>query len=141
AGELPRAAALIAALALAVLAGLATVILIGYAAAPAGVAALMAAIVALSWEYSAPPLRLHSTGWGELTVAVVVSGLVPLTGFYMQATQWRLLPFVAIAPLWGLQFTMLLSIEFPDAAGDAATGKRTLVVRQGAEWAARLYQG
>jgi 1,4-dihydroxy-2-naphthoate octaprenyltransferase len=40
-----------------------------------------------------------------------------------------------------LQFTMLLSIEFPDAAGDAATGKRTLVVRYGAGWAARFYQG
>src|SRR5262249_5146369 len=70
-----------------------------------------------------------------------VSGLVPLTGFYLQATQWRLLPFVAIAPLWGLQFTMLLSIEFPDAAGDAATGKRTLVVRHGPEWAAGVYRG
>jgi 1,4-dihydroxy-2-naphthoate octaprenyltransferase len=141
AGELPREAALIAALALALLACVATTILIGYAGAPFGVVALMAAIVFLSWEYSAPPLRLHSTGWGELDVAVVVSGLVPLTSFYLQATQWRLLPFVAIAPLAGLQLTMLLSIEFPDAAGDAATGKRTLVVRHGDEWAARLYQG
>jgi 1,4-dihydroxy-2-naphthoate octaprenyltransferase len=34
---------------------------------------------------------------------------------------------------------MLLAIEFPDAAGDAATGKRTLVVRLGAPAAARLY--
>ena len=34
---------------------------------------------------------------------------------------------------------MLLAIEFPDAAGDAATGKRTLVVRLGGAWAARLY--
>jgi 1,4-dihydroxy-2-naphthoate octaprenyltransferase len=34
---------------------------------------------------------------------------------------------------------MLLAIEFPDAAGDAAAGKRTLVVRMGAGRAARLY--
>jgi 1,4-dihydroxy-2-naphthoate octaprenyltransferase len=34
---------------------------------------------------------------------------------------------------------MLLAIEFPDAAGDAATNKRTLVVRLGGAWAARLY--
>jgi 1,4-dihydroxy-2-naphthoate polyprenyltransferase len=140
AGELPRAAALLAALVLAVLACAGTAILVGHAGAPSTVAALMLAIVILSWEYSAPPLRLHSTGWGELEVAVVVSGLVPLTGFYVQAGQWALLPFVAIAPLAGLQFAMLLSIEFPDAAGDAATGKRTLVVRHGAAWAARLYQ-
>lgn len=140
AGELPRAAALVAALALAVLACVGTAILVGQAGAPRTVVGLMAAIVVLSWEYSAPPLRLHSTGWGEIDVAVVVSGLVPLTGFYVQTGQWALLPFSAIAPLAGLQFAMLLSIEFPDAAGDAATGKRTLVVRHGAEWAARLYQ-
>ncbi len=141
AGELPRVTALIAALALALIACVATAILIGHAGAPAGVVALMAAIIVLSWEYSAPPLRLHSTGWGELDVAVVVPGLVPLTGFYLQATQWRLLPLVAIAPLAGLQLAMLLAIELPDAAGDAATGKRTLVVRHGADWAARVYQG
>jgi 1,4-dihydroxy-2-naphthoate polyprenyltransferase len=46
---------------------------------------------------------------------------------------------IAIAPLALLQFAMLLAIEFPDAAGDAATGKRTLVVRLGATRAARLY--
>lgn len=40
-----------------------------------------------------------------------------------------------------LQFAMLVAIEFPDAAGDAATGKRTLVVRLGAPVAARLYAG
>jgi 1,4-dihydroxy-2-naphthoate octaprenyltransferase len=34
---------------------------------------------------------------------------------------------------------MLLAINVPDAAGDAAAGKRTLVVRRGAAWVARLY--
>jgi len=85
AGELPRQAALITALALALLACGATAILIGHAGAPAGVAALMAAIVFLSWEYSAPPLRLHSTGWGELNTALVVTLLTPLIGFHLQA--------------------------------------------------------
>ena len=39
---------------------------------------------------------------------------------------------LTIVPLALLQFAMLLAIEFPDATGDAATGKRTLVVRLGA---------
>jgi len=43
-------------------------------------------------------------------------------------------------PLMGLQFAMLLAIEFPDAAGDAAVGKRTLVVRLGGPRAAALYR-
>jgi 1,4-dihydroxy-2-naphthoate octaprenyltransferase len=34
---------------------------------------------------------------------------------------------------------MMLAIEFPDAAGDKTVGKRTLVVRLGAERARRLY--
>ena len=38
-----------------------------------------------------------------------------------------------------LQFAMLLAIEFPDAAGDAAAGKRTIVVRVGGRAGARLY--
>src|SRR5438309_967131 len=41
-------------------------------------------------------------------------------------------------PLMALQFAMLLAINFPDAAGDAAVGKRTLVVRYGARTGAIL---
>ena len=141
AGELARGVALSAAVVLAVAACLATAQAVwGIGAAPAGVVPMLALTMVLSWEYSAPPLRLHSTGWGELNVAVVVAGLTPLVGFRLQSEQWALLPFLAIVPLACLQFAMLLAIEFPDAAGDAATGKRTLVVRHGAEWAAMLYR-
>jgi 1,4-dihydroxy-2-naphthoate octaprenyltransferase len=94
-------------------------------------------IVALSWFYSAPPLRLLSRGLGELTTALVVTLLTPLFGFYVQRGQLRPLPFFACLPLCGLQFAMLLTIELPDAAGDAALGKRTLIVRRGAAWGAR----
>jgi 1,4-dihydroxy-2-naphthoate octaprenyltransferase len=72
---------------------------------------------------------------------VVVTGLVPLVGFYLQAPDLiglRVL-LLAIAPLACLQLAMLLAIEFPDQTGDAAVGKRTLVVRLGAERGARLY--
>jgi len=48
---------------------------------------------------------------------------------------------LAILPLCALQFAMLLAIEFPDRAGDARTGKRTLVVRLGGWRGARLYAG
>ncbi len=94
-------------------------------------------IIALSWAYSAPPLRLLSRGLGELTTALVVTLLTPLLGFYLQSGELRLLPVLACLPLCGLQFAMLLTIELPDAAADAALGKRTLVVRHGAEWGAR----
>jgi 1,4-dihydroxy-2-naphthoate octaprenyltransferase len=140
AGELPRGVALVAALVLAAGAMAATALLVARAGAGPAVAGLLAVTILLSWEYSAPPLRLHSTGWGELDVAFVVSFLTPLIGFYLQAGRLTVLPLLAVLPLCCLQFAMLLAIEFPDAAGDAATGKQTLVVRFGAAWAARLYQ-
>ncbi len=94
-------------------------------------------IIVLSWCYSSPPLRLLSRGLGEVTTALVVTLLTPLLGFYVQSGALRPLLFLACFPLCCLQFSMLLTIELPDAAGDAQEGKRTLVVRRGAEWAAR----
>ncbi len=102
---------------------------------------LIGLALVLAWGYSAPPLRLHSRGLGELTTAILVPGLAPLTGFYLQSGRLTVLPFLAVFPLCCLQFAMLLAIEFPDAAGDQAVGKRTLVVRLGARRAAQLYLG
>jgi 1,4-dihydroxy-2-naphthoate octaprenyltransferase len=94
-------------------------------------------IIVLSWCYSSPPLRLLSRGLGEVTTAVVVTLLTPLLGFYVQSGSLSNLLFLACFPLCCLQFNMLLTIELPDAAGDGLQGKRTLVVRRGADWAAR----
>jgi 1,4-dihydroxy-2-naphthoate polyprenyltransferase len=140
-GELPRGVALAAALLLAV-AGtvISAVIGAGGRVGPLAVPALALALV-LSWSYSAPPLRLHSSGVGELTVVAVVTALVPFLGFHLQAPALTGFGTVvlAILPLGFLQFAMLIAIELPDAAGDAAVGKRTLVVRLGDRRAARLY--
>jgi 1,4-dihydroxy-2-naphthoate polyprenyltransferase len=99
---------------------------------------LLGLALLLGWSYSAPPARLHSRGLGELTTALLVPGLTPLVGFYLQTGRLAALPLLASAPLCCLQFASMLAIEFPDAAGDTATGKRTLVVRLGGERAARL---
>lgn len=93
----------------------------------------------LSWAYSTPPLQLHSRGLGELTTALLVPGLTPLLGFYLQTSSLNPVLFLAIFPLCCLQFAMLLTIEFPDASSDASVNKRTLVVRLGAPRAARLH--
>jgi 1,4-dihydroxy-2-naphthoate octaprenyltransferase len=99
---------------------------------------LIAVALLLAWSYSAPPLRLHSRGVGELTTAVLVPGLTPLVGFYLQTGRLGA-PLLGVLPLCCLQFAMLLAIEFPDATGDAAVGKRTLVVRLGGSTAAGLH--
>jgi 1,4-dihydroxy-2-naphthoate octaprenyltransferase len=94
-------------------------------------------IIVLSWFYSSPPLRLASRGLGEATTVCVVTLLTPLFGYYVQSGTVRPLLILSCFPLCCLQFSMLLTIELSDAAGDAAQGKRTLVVRRGPELAAR----
>ena len=108
------------------------------AGAPA-IAVLLAAVI-LSWFYSAPPLRLHSRGVGELTVALVVPVLTTLAGYTLQTGRIGRAPLLAALPLAFFQFAMLLAIEIPDAEGDALAGKRTLVVRLGAEAGSRLWR-
>jgi 1,4-dihydroxy-2-naphthoate octaprenyltransferase len=110
------------------------------------VGAVLMLAMFLAWFYSAPPLALHSRGLGEATTAVVVTGLTPLAGFLLQvgsapgAAPGLVILGAALWPLAALQFAMLLAIEFPDAVGDAAVGKRTLVVRLGGQGAAALYR-
>ena len=140
-GELPVVVALVAALILAVM-GLSLTGAVALVPARGGLLVpTLLLMAALSWAYSAPPLRLHGSGFGELNVAVVVTGLVPFLGFHLQAPDlrgWQAL-LLTLTPLALLQVAMLLAIEFPDEAGDRAVGKRTLVVRLGAERGATLY--
>jgi 1,4-dihydroxy-2-naphthoate polyprenyltransferase len=96
-------------------------------------------MIVLAWYYSAPPLRLCGRGWGEVTTAVVVTLLVPVLGFLAEARTVSAALLLAALPPFGLQVAMLIAIEFPDAAGDAAAGKRTLVVRFGPAFGAKLY--
>ncbi len=138
-GQLPRIVALVAAIVLALIglgAGLVLAADTGELTMP-----IVFGIFVLAWAYSAPPLRLCGSGAGEATTALVVTVLVPVLGFYIQTFSVEGLSALAIAvvPLALLQVAMLIAIEFPDAASDAATGKRTLVVRLGAARAAWLY--
>lgn len=136
-GTLAPRAALAASVVLGTAALIAACILAARPDSPRFVLPLALLIIVLSWCYSSPPLRLLSRGLGEVTTALVVTLLTPLLGFYVQSGALRPLLFLACFPLCCLQFSMLLTIELPDAAGDAEEGKRTLVVRCGAEWAAR----
>ncbi len=137
-GELPRKVALIAALVLfAIGAGVSILVV----REDRSTLPILIAIAVLAWAYSAPPVRLCARGLGEIDTALVVTGLVPFLGFALQAPELAGVGtlLLAIAPLALLQIAMLLAIELPDAASDAATGKRTIVVRIGNDRAAQLY--
>ena len=89
----------------------------------------------LGWAYSAPPLKLVSRGLGELAIAACWL-LVVVGTDYVQRGAFDALPFVAGLSYALLVANLLFINQFPDHAGDAAAGKRTLVVRLGAARAA-----
>ncbi len=139
-GELPRGAALSGALLAAALGIAALIVLQSRHPAPL-LTPVALAIMALSWLYSAPPLRLHSTGLGELDGVLVVTILVPFFGYCVQAPDLAGLGtlLLALVPICCLQFAMLLAVSIPDAHGDAVVGKRTLVVSLGPARAVRWH--
>ncbi len=137
AGELPPKVALVTALCLGAFAVLMSVLL-AVVGRP-GPAALLLLGIALAWFYSAPPVRLLARGVGELCAALVVSVMTPLVAFALQAGRLHPLSLLAVLPLFCLQLNMLIGVAMPDLEGDAAAGKRTLVVRVGRRQATRLY--
>jgi 1,4-dihydroxy-2-naphthoate polyprenyltransferase len=139
-GELSRVVALRAALVVGAIAPFATLALLLRDPRHLGAGLLFFSMQFLAWSYSGPPLRLHNRGLGEPTTALVVPLLTPLAGFVVQAGHFELHPLLLTAPLALLQIAMLVTIEFPDHAGDRAVGKLTWVVVLGPERAARVIQ-
>lgn len=76
-------------------------------------------------------MRLSGTGFGELVVALMVSLLVPSLGYQLQAGHFGYFVVLATAPLFAINWMMLVFFEFPDVETDRAVGKRTLLVRLG----------
>jgi 1,4-dihydroxy-2-naphthoate octaprenyltransferase len=105
-----------------------------------GVAMLGVLGLALGYFYSNPGVQLSGRGVGELACAIGLGALPAVGAVWLQAADvdigaWLL---AVIVSIWvGL---ILLINEVPDAAADAAAGKRTLAVRLGTGGARLLYQ-
>lgn len=103
--------------------------------------AIGAAGVVIGLAYTAPPLKLVYRGLGEIAVAIGF-GPVMLLGAYVAETgrlAWE--PFIASLPVAILIALILYVNEIPDRRGDAAAGKRTLVVRLSPAAVTALYLG
>ena len=64
-----------------------------------------------------------------------------MVGYVAQMGELALLPFLAVFPLGCFQFAMLVVVNIPDAVGDMASGKHTLIYFLGAVRTVRLYAG
>jgi 1,4-dihydroxy-2-naphthoate polyprenyltransferase len=83
--------------------------------------------------YSSPPIRLVSSGYGELTTSILVANLVPVFSFVLQYGDFHRLLAMTTFPLIALHMAMMLVFEFPDYATDIKYNKKTLLVRMGWE--------
>ncbi len=91
-----------------------------------GIAGLLLAVL-----YSLGPIRLASTGLGELSVGIAF-GVLPVTGAaWLQSGSLGLDVLLFSIPVSVWVTAILLINEVPDIAADGATGKRTLPVRVG----------
>lgn len=89
--------------------------------------------------YSVPPVRLATSGYGELSTAIILAALVPALGFSLQTGAMHRLLAMSTFPLVVLTLASTLALEFSDYAQDLRTGKLTLFVRIGWEQALRLH--
>jgi 1,4-dihydroxy-2-naphthoate octaprenyltransferase len=91
----------------------------------------LALIFSGAFFYSTPPVRLASSGYGELITSIIVSSLVPALAFLLQNHELHRLLAMATFPLTALNISMMLAFELPDYASDLKALKRNLMVRIG----------
>ncbi len=140
-GGLPRRVAPYAAMGCLVIAAGLTSALITRGGISPVVWVILVAIVLGAFFYSVPPVRLLSTGFGELTTSILVAGLVPALAFALQTGEFHRLLLMSTVPLASLHFAMLMIFELPDWPADLRGGKRTLVVRLGWNGGMRAHDG
>jgi chlorophyll synthase len=96
--------------------------------------------LALSWAYSAPPLRLKQNGWlGPAAVALSYEGITWFAGAAVLSNglpDWRILELAALYSI-GAHGIMTLN-DFKAVEGDRQMGIRSLPVILGVDNAARL---
>ena len=118
---------------------LAAVLLVSRHSGEAAVLGLVALMI--SWLYSAPPVRLLGTGWGESVTTLVVVVMAPAVGGLSQSGGVPASLWWSMALLFPAHLAMMLAFEIPDLSSDEAAGKAMLAVRIGRRWTVALMTG
>lgn len=85
--------------------------------------------VALSLAYTAPPFRLVHRGLGEPVTALGFGPVMAIGAYFVCTQRWSWDVIYASLPVAILIALVLYVNQVPDRVGDAAVGKRTLIVR------------
>jgi 1,4-dihydroxy-2-naphthoate octaprenyltransferase len=81
--------------------------------------------------FTLPPIRLVTSGYGELSVSIIMVGLIPAMAYLLQGHEIHRLLFMVSFPLAILYLGMLLALEFPAYASDITHGNKPILVRIG----------
>jgi 1,4-dihydroxy-2-naphthoate octaprenyltransferase len=127
--------AMVAALGVAALAGLALAAAVGWELVLVGALCFAAAL-----GYSGGPRPYASAGFGELSVFVFFGLVATVGSAYVQDEQLRWLPVMAAVPVGLLSVALLVVNNLRDIPTDERVGKRTLAVRLGARATLDLYR-
>ncbi len=138
-GKLTRSTALYAAAVCLTIVASFTVLLIRYASLSPASVLVMVLIFLGAFFYSVPPLRLESSGYGELTTSILVANLVPAFALLLQSGELHRLLAMSTFPLTLLHLAMLLAFNLPDYATDLKYEKNNLLVRVGWETGMRMH--
>ena len=96
---------------------------------------------ALGYFYSAPPLRISYHGVGEPVTFLLFGPLAGLGSYYVQTGAFDAVAALVATIVGVLAMAILFLHHFPQREADAKYGKRTPVVRLGAEAAGRWVPG
>lgn len=130
-GKLQRSTALVLAVGCLTVVASLTVLLIRQGTMPPTTLFVMVLIFLGAFFYSVPPVRLASTGYGELTTSILVANLLPALAFLLQTGELHRLLAMSTFPLTALHLAMMLAFELPDYINDLKFDKKTLMVRLG----------
>jgi len=85
----------------------------------------------LALLYAIPPFRLVSTGYGELTTAILITNLFPAIAFLLQSPALHRLLALLTFPLTFLYLAALLAQSLPSYMEDVKRDRRTMLARLG----------
>lgn len=131
AGRLPRQVALWVGLSCLTVTASMTILLVQNMESNLAIAVILGLIFVGEFIYAVPPLRLVSSGYGELIMSIVWSGFIPAMAFLTQGHDFHRILIMVSFPLTLLHLSMLLALEFADYASDLKQGKKPILIRIG----------
>lgn len=138
-GKLPRSTPLLAAAATLTVGAVSTYQIFRIQAFNPALVTLIGMAFIIAIAYSVPPLRLATSGYGELASAILMANLIPAFAFVLLTGSLHRMVALATFPLTWLYLAMTIALSMRGYATDLKYGRRNLLQRLGWERALTLH--